>query len=661
MKAENLHCLVVDDDEDDFFLIREMLARTLTQATVHHAASFRAALEFADATPYDVCLLDYRLGEENGLDLLAELKRRDQAAPVIFLTGQGDEETAVAAMKAGAVDYLSKARLNETALDKAVRYAVSLRQKELALRQSEREYRAAEAELRTLYSAIEQSADLVIITDPTGAIEYVNPAFEKLTGYARSEVLGKNPRILNSGQQPPSVYHELWNTILQGKVYRNVLVNKKKTGQLYYAEKTITPVVDANGAIVHFISNDRDITERRELERQLQHAQKMDAVGQLAGGIAHDFNNLLLVISSYAELLSSSLSQDDKALHHAQEIQKAARRAAGLTRQLLAFSRKQVMSPAVLDLNSVVSDFSRMLPRLIGEDIHLVINSAPGIWKVRADPLQLEQVMMNLALNARDAMPQGGHLTFETSNVHLDEDYARMHPSVKPGDHVMLTVADTGCGIDPEILPHIFEPFFTTKEQGKGTGLGLPTVYGIVKQSGGSIWVYSELGHGTVFKVYFPRVECPAAAASSAPRAQATQRGSETILLVEDEEAVRESTSEFLTLRGYTVLQGKNGDDALRILHTLKGKLHLLITDVVMPGMSGRDLADRVLALRPATKVLYVSGYTESMVVRHGVESVECFMQKPFSLSALGNKVREVLDAPTRKQQQVQPAGTAVV
>jgi len=258
-------------------------------------------------------------------------------------------------------------------------------------------------------------------------------------------------------------------------------------------------------------------------------------------------------------------------------------------------------------------------------------------------------------------MPQGGHLTFETSNVHLDEDYARMHPSVKPGDHVMLTVADTGCGIDPEILPHIFEPFFTTKEQGKGTGLGLPTVYGIVKQSGGSIWVYSELGHGTVFKVYFPRVECPAVAASSAPRAQATQRGSETILLVEDEEAVRESTSEFLTLRGYTVLQGKNGDDALRILHTLKGKLHLLITDVVMPGMSGRDLADRVLALRPATKVLYVSGYTESMVVRHGVESVECFMQKPFSLSALGNKVREVLDAPTRKQQQVQPAGTAVV
>jgi signal transduction histidine kinase/ActR/RegA family two-component response regulator len=390
-----------------------------------------------------------------------------------------------------------------------------------------------------------------------------------------------------------------------------------------------------------------DITERRELEQQLLHSQKMDAVGQLAGGVAHDFNNLLMVVSSYAELLLDSLATtDEKAKHQAQEILKAARRAAELTQQLLAFSRKQVLSPRMLDLNALISDFGRMLPRLIGEDIQMVIKPGDSLWKVKADPAQLQQVMMNLAVNARDAMPQGGQLVLEVANTHLDKEYAQRHVGVQPGDFVMLAVSDTGSGIPPEILPHIFEPFFTTKEQGKGTGLGLPTVYGIVKQSGGFVWVYSEVGHGSVFKVYLPRAEGiteqpPEERVAGARPSQ----GSENILVVEDEEAVREATCEYLASRGYTVLQAGNGADALQVLEQFGKTVHLLITDVVIPGMSGAELGKQVRELRPGTRVLYISGYTENTVVQHGIEAASGFLQKPFTLASLGHKVREVLEA----------------
>jgi CheY-like chemotaxis protein len=384
----------------------------------------------------------------------------------------------------------------------------------------------------------------------------------------------------------------------------------------------------------------------------------MDAVGQLAGGVAHDFNNLLMVISSYAELLMDSIpTTDEKAKHQAQEIQKAARRAAGLTQQLLAFSRKQVLSPRMLDLSAVMTDFGRMLPRLIGEDIQVVIKPGASLWKVKADPVQLEQVIMNLAVNARDAMPQGGQLVLETANTHLDAEYAQRHVGVQAGDFVMLAVSDTGSGIPPEILPRIFEPFFTTKEHGKGTGLGLPTVYGIVKQSGGFVWVYSEVGHGSVFKVYLPRAEGVVTEPSREERvAVRPAQGSENILVVEDEEAVREATCEYLSSRGYTVLPGKNGADALQVLEHFGGTIHLLMTDVVMPGMSGAELAKRVREQRPGTRVLYVSGYTENMVVRHGIDAASGFLQKPFTLTALGHKVREVLEAGLAGRPSEQPA-----
>jgi two-component system cell cycle sensor histidine kinase/response regulator CckA len=503
----------------------------------------------------------------------------------------------------------------------------------------------AEDSLRKLSRAVEQSADLVVITDRAGIIEYVNPAFERLTGYSRTEAVGRSPRILKSGQQPPELYRELWETILSGNVYRGILTNQKKNGEVFILEKTITPVRDAEGRITHFICNDRDITERRRLEAQLLQAQKMDAIGKLAGGVAHDFNNLLMVISAYAELMLDSLAADDPLRHNLQEILTASGRAADLTRQLLAFSRKQMQSLQLLDLNSVIQEISKMLPRLIGEDIQLTVVPGSHLGSVKADPVQIEQVVMNLAANARDAMPGGGKLTIETSSLHLDEASVQQHSIVPPGDYVLLSVTDSGQGIAPEHLAHIFEPFYTTKQEGKGTGLGLATVYGIVKQSGGFIWVYSEPGLGTTFKIYLPSIRQRAATTSACKTVETCPRGSETILLVEDEAAVRQSTLEFLTLSGYTVLEARNGEDALHIARDYLGPIHLMVTDVVMPHLGGAQLAEQLAAERPHMKVLFVSGYAENTILRHGVIDVSTrFLQKPFGLKTLARKIREVLE-----------------
>ena len=382
-------------------------------------------------------------------------------------------------------------------------------------------------------------------------------------------------------------------------------------------------------------------------ERQLLQSQKLEAVGRLAGGISHDFNNLLTVILGYSDLMLRQLSNEDPLRRNVSEIVRASERAAALTRQLLAFSRKQVMQPKVFDVNSVVIELEKMLRRMIGEDVELRVSLQPDLGNIRADPVQLEQVIMNLVVNARDAMPTGGKLSIETTNVFLDQAYVGDHLSGRPGNYVMLAISDTGCGMDRETQQRIFEPFFTTKTLGKGTGLGLSMVYGIVKQSGGNIWVYSEEGRGTTFKIYFPQVNEGGEEYRRAATKIESPRGSETILLVEDADWVRKLARQVLENAGYRVLEAGSADAAIRVIETSNGtKIDLVLTDVIMPGMSGNDMSKRLLKKRPGLPVLYMSGYTDDAIVQHGVlEPGINFIQKPFSPNALALKVRQVLDA----------------
>jgi two-component system, cell cycle sensor histidine kinase and response regulator CckA len=412
----------------------------------------------------------------------------------------------------------------------------------------------------------------------------------------------------------------------------------------------VEPLRDATGDVRGAICMALDVTDRKRLEEQFRQAQKMEAVGRLAGGIAHDFNNLLMVIQGYADLMAERLSAGDSLRRSAEQIQTAAQRASSLTQQLLAFSRKQMLAPKVLNVHSVVSDMEQILRRLIGEDVELHASTEADLWLVKADRSQIEQVIMNLAVNARDAMPRGGRLTIETANVELDETCAQPPAVVTPGKHVMLAVTDNGLGMDAATKAHIFEPFFTTKEKGKGTGLGLATVYGIVKQSGGYIWVYSEQGRGTTFKIYLPKIEeeVPSSLRDRQVDPRSLPRGSEVILLVEDEKGVRELARQYLEMSGYTVLEAEDGHAALELSAMHAGPIHLLMTDVVMPGISGRELADRISRSREGIKILYMSGYTDQAVVHHGIlEGDAVLLQKPFNMAALASKLREILSVET--------------
>ncbi|MGE5644162.1 MAG: PAS domain S-box protein [Acidobacteriota bacterium] len=501
----------------------------------------------------------------------------------------------------------------------------------------------AEQKMSSLAAAIEQSAEQVVITDTEGKIVYCNPAFENVTGYTKEEVAGRNPRFLKSGRQGGEFYSKLWETIRRGEVWSGQFVNRRKDGTFYSEDATISPIRAASGKITGFVAVKRDVTERINLENQLRRAQKLESVGRLAGGVAHDFNNLLTVINGYAEMMLNMLGEGDPLRAPVAEIQHAGERAAALTRQLLTFSRAQVVEPKATDLNSLITENRAMFQRLLGEDIELLTKLASPLGPVMADPGQLHQVVMNLAVNARDAMPGGGKLTIETANVELEENEVA---GLAPGPYVLLTVADTGVGIEKEIQERIFDPFFTTKGEGEGTGLGLSMVYGIVRQSGGAVALFSEPGQGATFRIYLPRTEGGAAGVEAAEPAAGGLRGSETILVVEDQDAVRKWVVQALKSYGYRILEASQGADALEMTRLHEGAIELLLTDVVMPHMTGKELAEQLQPLRPDMKVLYMSGYAADLIARRApLDPGVAHIAKPFTPSALAAKVREVLGA----------------
>lgn len=517
-------------------------------------------------------------------------------------------------------------------------------QRRLELLQRERQLAQERARLATV---VEQSAEIIVITDPQGTILYVNPSFERITGYSQAEAIGQNPRLLKSGRQDAQFYGELWRTLKSGQVWRGHFVNRRKDGALFEEEATISPVRDAAGQIISYAGVKRDVTREVQLETALRQAQKMEAIGQLAGGVAHDFNNILSSLLMQTELLGMTDALTPEIREGLQQITADARRAADLTRQLLLFGRRQVMQSRVLDLNDVVLNMSRLLQRLIRENVRLELNLHPTPLWTQADTGMLEQVLMNLAVNARDAMPKGGELRIETTRVVVDVQSIGADPEAAPGPHVRLSVADTGKGIAPEILSRIFEPFFTTKEPGRGTGLGLATVFGIVKQHRGWIQVDNHPGRGVTFHVYLPVANAPAAAAGSSERKPGARMGTETILLVEDESAVRKITREILVRHGYTVLEAVEAQAALEVWQAHRGQVALLLTDLVMPGeMGGQDLGRRLRAERPGLKVIYASGYSADVAGKDfALQAGEIYVQKPFAKDQLLEAVRCCLDS----------------
>jgi PAS domain S-box-containing protein len=634
--SEALRVLIAEDSEDDALLLVRELRRggyALTYERVASAAAMTAAL---DRQSWDLVIGDHSMPQFGGLAALALVRERKLDIPFICVSGTITEEMAVNAMRAGANDWVTKGQLKRLlpAIERELREARG---------------RAASRATEASYTTLVQHAPIGIYrSSPDGRFLAVNAALVRMLGYdSAADVLeldlardvyadpGERDRLLTRAGYSEHDYDEVEATW------------KRKDGRLLTLQLNVRMARDAVGRVDYYETFVRDLTEQRRLQQQLVQSQKMEAVGRLAGGIAHDFNNLLTVITSYSDLLLEDLAPSDPKRQDVEQVRDAADRAAALTRQLLAFSRQQVLAPRVVNLSHVVQSVEKLLHRVIGEDVDLVTSLDPNVGSVKADVGQLEQVLMNLAVNARDAMPTGGRLMLETANVEHDPDYAREQEAAPVRRFVMLAVSDTGIGMDEATKARIFEPFFTTKEPGKGTGLGLATVYGIVRQSGGFIWVYSEPGRGTTFKIYLPEVDAPTEAASLA--ATELPPGTETVLLVEDAEAVRAVARQVLERQGYTVLEAPQGNAALAIAAAHDGPIHLLLTDVVMPGLSGRQVADELTRLRPDMRVLYASGYTDDAVVRHGVlEAGIAYLQKPFTAASLTRKVRETLDGPAK-------------
>ena len=650
--AKPLRLLVVEDSPRDAEIVVREIRRGGFDVTWKRADTAEAMRSALDAEPWDAIISDYNLPRFDGLASLRVLQEKAIDIPFIIVSGTIGEEAAVALMKAGANDFSMKNNLARLvpAIERELREAANRR----AHKTMEEALRASELRYRRLF---ESAKDGILILDAdTGMVVDVNPFLIEMLGYPREEFLEK--RIWELGS------------------FKNVIANQDKFTELQqveYIRYKDLPLEDCKGKLhsVEFISNVylvnglkviqcniRDISQRKQaeaehekLQAQFTQAQKMESVGRLAGGVAHDFNNLLMGTMGYTQLCLDKIGPDHPIREYLDEIMSVTERSAELTRQLLAFARKQIIAPTVMDLNDAISDILKLLRRLIGEDVTMKFTEDPDTWPVKMDPVQIDQILANLCVNARDAIGGVGSVNIETSNATFDESYCAGHQGSVPGDYALLTVTDTGCGMDKETLENIFEPFFTTKGVGEGTGLGLATVYGIVKQNNGYITVYSEHGKGTTFKIYLPRHVCEETALAAVAAPTKSPHGTETVLLVEDEKSIRITTRLFLEDLGYTVLVAEAPSQALRLVAEHPGEIHLLITDVVMPGMSGRELANRLLALRPSIKRLFISGFTADVIAQRGIlDDGMNFLSKPFGRDVLARKAREVLEEKGEKK-----------
>lgn len=639
--APSLRVLIVDDSPLDTDLIVYELGSsfTLSYLRVDTAGQMLDALA---ASTWDIVISDYVMPTFSGLDAIALLRSKGYALPIIIVSGVIGEHAAVKTMRAGASDYIVK--------DNLVRLVPAVR-RELEESIVRCQKKQAEDELRKLSHAVTQSPVSIIITDHNGTIEYVNPKFTQITGYNADEVVGKNPRILKSGEITDTEYRNLWGTITSGREWHGEMINKKKNGELFWEKVCISPIRNSDGDITHFMGIKEDISEHRQTEQehrqamaQLRQAQKMEAIGQLAGGVAHDFNNLLTIINGYSTLILNEMPTDNPFRSEIEQILKAGERAADLTHQLLAFSRRQVLEPKVISINYLVRNLEKMLKRLIRENIILETRLSDCLGVVKADPGQVEQILMNLLVNARDALESGGVITIETANAVLDKTFVNENPGAIEGTYVMLAVHDNGVGMAEDTKRKIFEPFFTTKKQGKGTGLGLATVYGIVKQSGGYIQVVSEPGNGASFRVYLPQVDSQTDDEVTGATEEVST-GIGTILVVEDEAGVLNLAVRTLSRRGYTVLQATSPSEASEIFESNQHLIDLVLSDVIMPEKNGPALMREFKEKRPDIKILFMSGYTDDTILPQEITNERiAFINKPFTPDVLVGRVRDELE-----------------
>lgn len=646
MHSPPLKVLLVDDDEDDFLITRDLVSQ-IPEAR-HHLDwinNYDEGLAALTRAQHQLCLLDYRLGERTGLELLRESQRLKSCPPIILLTGQGDQEIDVESMKAGAADYLLKSRLSVDTLERAIRYALERRRAQESLRQ-ERDF---------IRRIMETSPSGIIVTDSAGKITFANRRAEEILRRARNHSQASNIfdwRAADSGGNPlPDHFSSLKNILSSGQPALDLYHTLELADdQRVVLSTNATALSNTEGKMDGMIVTVEDVTQRLALETRLRQSQKMDALGQMAAGVAHDINNILTIIQGHAGLLLNTTPPDSSAARSASQIVAASERAAGFIRHLLAFSRKQIYRTKIIDLNALLHNLESLLPRMLGDAISLKTAYFPQLPHIAADTALLEQIVMNLAINARDAMPGGGTLTIETSAIDLDSHSARQHSEGRPGRFVCLTVADTGCGMEPALVQRIFEPFFTTKEMGKGTGLGLATVYGVVKQYLGWIEVHSQVGNGSVFRVFLPASDQLAAAVPTPqPDAENPRGRSETVLLAEDEGALLELMQQVLGEYNYTILTASSAAEALQVWDEHHGRVDLLLSDVVMPGgMSGRELAAELKKRKPGLKVILTSGFNAAMTGKEPRMGDTTFLPKPYLPDAAAKLIRDTLDAHAR-------------